>query len=101
MHLYGVCLLAGPRCSTVAFPGVLTPGLANRGLCPLHARRLGQRQPAWGWPSIVLQAVRPTWVAPYALQAGKLEEAAQHYTAALEADADLRTSFVAQCACNR
>ena len=45
--------------------------------------------------------MRPTWVAPYALQAGKLEEAAQHYTAALEADANLRTSFVAQCACNR
>ena len=93
MHVYAFRLLAGPRRSTVALPGVPTPGLVNRASCLLHA--------CLGWPFIAPHAARPTWARPCALQAGKLEEAAQHYTAALEADADLRTSFVAQCACNR
>ena len=36
-----------------------------------------------------------------AFKAGKWREAEQHYTQALEVDAHLKSSFVAQCACNR
>ena len=36
-----------------------------------------------------------------AFKAGKWREAEQHYTHALEVDAHLKSSFVAQCACNR
>ncbi|KAA6419503.1 MAG: hypothetical protein FRX49_10601 [Trebouxia sp. A1-2] len=36
-----------------------------------------------------------------AFKAGKWREAEQHYTQALELDSHLKSSFVAQCACNR
>lgn len=36
-----------------------------------------------------------------AFKAGKWREAEQHYTQALEVDSHLKSSFVAQCACNR
>lgn len=36
-----------------------------------------------------------------AFKAGKWREAEQHYTQALEVDSLLKSSFVAQCACNR
>lgn len=36
-----------------------------------------------------------------AFKAGKWQEAEQHYTQAMEVDAHLKSSFMAQCACNR
>lgn len=36
-----------------------------------------------------------------AFKAGKWHEAEQHYTQALEVDSELKSSFMAQCACNR
>lgn len=36
-----------------------------------------------------------------AFKAGKWREAEQHYTQAMEVDSHLKSSFMAQCACNR